>query len=139
MHTINVESDWALSTELGEHLNAFSEQQVGPRKTFRFAISARDDEGALVAGLTGETFWNGLYVHILWVHSTQRRNGYGTALMWQAETIARERGCDVSILSTFSFQAPGFYRKLGYEVFGEVGGLPHNHRRLWLSKQLAPS
>jgi GNAT superfamily N-acetyltransferase len=138
MILINFETDPGVEKELSDRLVDFNEQQVGPRNTLSFVLSVRDDTGKLVAGLTGETFWNALYVHVLWVHAQRRKNGYGKALIGRAEQIARERGCDVSMLSTFSFQAPVFYAKLGYETFGEIANLPPGHRRYWFSKRLIP-
>ena len=139
MLVINLEPDLSLANELSERLNEFNEGQVGPRNTLNFVLSVRDDAETLVAGLTGETFWNALYIHVVWVHAQHRKSGYGTALMERAEQIARARGCDVSMLSTFSFQAPAFYTKRGYQVFGEVADLPSNHRRFWFSKRLTPT
>lgn len=134
---ISFQSDWAFEAELSARLVEFNEAQVGPRNTFRFMLSVRDARGLLVAGLKGETFWNALYVHDLWVATDQRKNGHGSALVGRAEQIARERGCEISILSTFSFQAPRFYESLGYQIFGEVPDLPPGHSRYWLSKRLA--
>lgn len=134
---ITFEPNWTRAAELSARLVEFNEQRVGPRKTLRFMLSVRDDTGLLLAGLTGETFWNALFVHDLWVDADRRRNGHGSALVGRAEQIARERGCEISILSTFSFQAPGFYESLGYRVFGDVADVPPGHRRYWLSKRLA--
>jgi hypothetical protein len=52
-----------------------------------------------------------------------------------AEGRAVERGCHSAWVDTFSFQAPGFYRKLGYEVFGELD-YPPEHKRFFLRKRL---
>jgi GNAT superfamily N-acetyltransferase len=134
---ISFESDWTLDTELGARLVEFNEQRVGPQNALRFMLSVRDDSGRLVAGLKGATFWNALYVHDLWVDADQRKHGHGSALVSHAEQIARERGCEISILSTFSFQAPRFYERLGYHVFGEVTDLPPGHTLYWFSKRLA--
>ena len=40
------------------------------------------------------------------------------------EERATARGCRIFYLETFSFQAPAFYRKLGYESALEVRGFP---------------
>ena len=39
-------------------------------------------------------------------------------------------------LYTFSFQAPGFYRKLGYREFGKLNDFPKGQSRYWLNKAL---
>jgi GNAT superfamily N-acetyltransferase len=53
-----------------------------------------------------------------------RRNvkakGHSSRLIEAAENEAIKRGCKIVDLSTFAFQAPEFYRKNGYEMFGEL-------------------
>jgi hypothetical protein len=53
-----------------------------------------------------------------------------------AEAEARQRGAQHAYLDTFSFQAPGFYKKHGYQVFGELQDFPPGHQRYFLTKQL---
>ena len=100
------------------------------------ALTIRGVDGSLVAGLTGEIFWNAMYVHRLWVSDAHRRRGYGTALLQECEGIARSRSCDISYLSTFSFQAPRFYEARGYVAFGELDNVPPGSKRLWFRKDL---
>jgi GNAT superfamily N-acetyltransferase len=137
MHPITVEaSPIAVAAELDTRLGEFNEEQMGPRNTHNFVLSVRDGTGELVAGLVGETLWNALLVSVLWVHAQHRKTGYGTALMGQAEQIAEERACDVVFLNTMTFQAPGFYSKIGYKVFGELTDAPRGYGRLWFCKRL---
>ena len=96
------------------------------------------DAGAIVAGLAGETYCGWLFVRYLWVSEALRGQGVGRELMAQAESRARDRGCHSAWLDTFSFQAPGFYRKLGYEEFGRLD-YPPDHQRLFLRKRLTPA
>ena len=56
--------------------------------------------------------------------------------MRTAEEVARERGCAGIWLDTFSFQARGFYEKLGYTVFGRIDDYPPGQSRFWLRKHL---
>jgi hypothetical protein len=39
-------------------------------------------------------------------------------------------------LDTFSFQAPEFYKRLGYSEFGRIDGYPENEARLFFVKRL---
>jgi len=48
--------------------------------------------------------------------TARRGRGVGRELMDRAEIRAREGGCHSAWLDTFSFQARGFYEKLGYEA-----------------------
>jgi hypothetical protein len=65
------------------------------------------------------------------------RRGVGRELMAAAETRARKRGCHSAWLDTFSFQARGFYEKLGYEEFGRLDYPPAHHRH-FMRKRLIP-
>jgi hypothetical protein len=52
------------------------------------------------------------------------------------EAEIRRRGCDRVALSTHTFQAPGFYARLGYAECGRTPGYPHGHDDIHLVKQL---
>jgi ribosomal protein S18 acetylase RimI-like enzyme len=54
--------------------------------------------------------------------------------MQRAEDEARRRGCRGAWLDTYSFQARGFYERIGYEVFGVIDDFPPGHSRLFLRK-----
>jgi hypothetical protein len=74
MHAIIVEANpVAVTAELDIRLGQFNEERVGPRHTFNFALSVRDGQGDLVAGLVGETLRNALLVSVLWVHARWSR------------------------------------------------------------------
>ena len=62
--------------------------------------------------------------------------GCGTALLSRAEDIARERGCEVIFLDTYTFQAPGFYRKRGYTALGSMTDAPKGFETMWFAKRL---
>ena len=86
--------------------------------------------------MLGEIYWNWLYIDLLWVKDDLRGRGFGRRLMMIAENEARQQGAKNAYLDTFSFQAPDFYKKLGYEVFGELPDYPVGHQRFFLTKQL---
>ena len=94
------------------------------------------DEARIVAGLAGETYCGWLFVKYLWVSDGLRGRGVGRELMAQAEARARDRGCHSAWLDTFSFQAPGFYRKLGYKQFAQFDNFPPGHKRYGFRKYL---
>ena len=49
---------------------------------------------------------------------------------------ARRRGCARAHLTTYSFQAPGFYEKLGYRIRHIFEGLPEGHSQLTMVKDV---
>jgi GNAT superfamily N-acetyltransferase len=100
------------------------------------ALTVRDPSGAIVAGLSGWTWGGCLAVEYLWVHADWRGKSYGTRLLNAAEAEAVARGCTVAVLDTHSFQAPDFYRRLGYESYGVVDDCPAGHQHIHLRKRL---
>ncbi|MBV9233691.1 MAG: GNAT family N-acetyltransferase, partial [Candidatus Eremiobacteraeota bacterium] len=88
------------------------------------------------AGAHGSTSWEWLFLDWLWVHESLRHLGIGSDLMERAELIARESGCRGVFLSTYSFQAPRFYQRLGYKEFGRLDDMPPGHSRIWFAKRL---
>ena len=75
-------------------------------------------------------------VHTLWVSEAHRKAGHASRLLNAAETEARRRGCKHAFLDTFSFQARGFYQKLGYSEFGRLEEFSGEHDRHYLHKRL---
>jgi GNAT superfamily N-acetyltransferase len=124
------------ANEIRERLLGFNRERVGPFEDVRVVLTVRGAGGELLGGLVGLGFWNGLFIDLVWVDEPARGRGIGSALMRAAESEARKRGWQVCFLSTWTFQAPGFYRKLGYEPFGKLEGMPPGHTRTWFAKWL---
>ncbi|HEX8199797.1 MAG TPA: GNAT family N-acetyltransferase [Isosphaeraceae bacterium] len=118
------------------NLVQFNDSRGDPEHWRQLGVFIRDSSGAILGGLLGFTHWNWLFVSHLWVADTLRGRDYGGELMRRAEAEARRRGCRHAHLDTFSFQARGFYEKLGYEVFGCLADYPPGHSRYFLRKAL---
>lgn len=119
-------------------LSSFNERTVGPANHLPLWLFARDPEGRVQGGLRGRTYWGWCAVDVLAVAEPYRRKGIGSALLSKAEAVAQERGCVGIYLDTVDFQAPEFYRRLGYTEFGRIDGFPPGHLRVWLMKRLPP-
>jgi GNAT superfamily N-acetyltransferase len=119
-------------------LARFNEAQIGhPEDYRRLAILASHPKtGEILGGLWGETMFSHLHVDVLFVPEALRGMGVGRRMMSQAEDEAVRRGCCGAWLDTFSFQARGFYERLGYTVFGTIEDCPPGHSRLFLKKAL---
>lgn len=123
--------------ELEGEIDAFNCAATGFRDGRWLAAFLRDGEGRLRAGLSGHTWGGCCEIRFLWVRESERRAGLGSALLAAAEREARARGCAHVVLSTHSFQAPGFYRRHGYVEVGRADGYPRGHAQLYLRKALA--
>ena len=82
----------------------------------------RTTEGEVIGGAVGRTWGRCVELQQLWVKPEHRGQGLGTRLVRAFERRAAERGCRLCYLETFSFQAPGLYRSLGYEVAATIEG-----------------
>jgi len=119
---------------IDEGLDIFNFAKAGPDNPQDLWIMARDANGRLIGGLKGRSSYAWLFIDWLWVSSETRGQGVGVKLMQKAESAALERQCVVAYVSTFSFQAPNFYRRIGYEDFGRIDGFPAGHACIWLKK-----
>jgi len=99
-------------------------------------ILVREQPDGIVAGLHGWTWGACCEIKTLWVHERWRKRGLGTCLMVAAENEARARGATQIVLSTHSFQAPDFYRRLGFEPVGRIENHPVGHESIHLRKRL---
>ena len=131
---IEDEPDAATCRLIDEGLDRYNAAKAGPDNAQDLWIIARDEQGAPQGGLKGRTFYRWLFIDWLWVSPDTRSGGVGDQLMDKAETAARERGCLGAYVDTFSFQAPAFYERRGYEEFGRIDDLPPGHACIWLKK-----
>ena len=117
-------------------LRAYNERMAGPAHSEPLAILLRDEDGNSVGGLWGRSGYDWLFIEYLAVPEALRGQRMGSALIAEAERVARARGCCGVWLDTFAFQARGFYEKLGFSVFGTLEDHPRGSRRYFLSKRL---
>jgi GNAT superfamily N-acetyltransferase len=99
-------------------------------------IFIRDDEETLIGGVSAWLWGTTLEVNFLWLSESLRGQGIGQQLMAQIEKAAVERGARQAVLSTFSFQAPDFYDKLGYEILATIDDMGNDHKKFYLRKYL---
>jgi GNAT superfamily N-acetyltransferase len=91
----------------------------------------------IVGGICGNTWGGTCEVRQFWVEESHRRRGLGTKLFQAAEREARRRGCTQIVLMTFSFQAPAFYERHGFEAIATIDDHPRGHRNLLMRKRLS--
>jgi GNAT superfamily N-acetyltransferase len=117
-------------------LHAFNQEMGGPYDREPVTVLARDTNETVRGGLLGLTYWNWLFIDWLWLARDARGQGLGSELLQRAEDIARRRGCTDAYTDTFSFQAPGFWERNGYQEFGRLDHMPRGHARVWFRKTL---
>ena len=123
--------------EIHRQLRAFNRAHREKSEDVPLGVFYEDESGVKKGGLTGETFGNWLCVKYLWVSEELRGQGIGSALLRKAEEEAIRRGAKYAFLDTFSFQAPDFYRKHGYEEVFHLFQYPYTGERYYFIKTLA--
>ena len=119
-----------------DSLAKFNDERVGADGHTPLNIVEYDEDGNIIGGILGGTYWGWMYVDILWVREDHRRNGIGSRLLAEAEKEAVRRGCHHVHLDTMSWQAPDFYKKHGYEVIGILPDIPDGNQKFLLMKAL---
>lgn len=96
----------------------------------------KDESDQVVGGLFCETWLYGLYLEVFWISDQYRNKGYGKIMITEAERLGRELGCIFAHTSTFSYQSPEFYKRMGYEVFAVNDEYPEDIQQFFLKKKL---
>lgn len=116
--------DSELDSRLSKELDAYNFAAVGESNLEEFTVKVEDTAGELVAGLSGWTWGTCAGIGMVWVREDSRQEGLGGRMLEATEDLARERGCRQLLVSSFTFQAPEFYRRHGYTEFARSEGLP---------------
>lgn len=101
-----------------EGLKENNRRITGRPEPQEFSWVIRTEDGAVVGGLNAIVHWDMLLIHQLWLDESLRGKGMGRELMLKAHAEGLKRGATKALLDTNDWQAPGFYEKLGYTVFG---------------------
>ena len=116
-----------------------------PKETSeRFGFVAMEGErfvgtssGLAYCRTTGYSDW--FYITDLFVDKAFRGQGHGAELLQELEQKVASLGIGHCWTWTAGYEAPGFYKKQGYEVFCEMDNwYSSGHSRVGLRKTLSP-
>jgi ribosomal protein S18 acetylase RimI-like enzyme len=125
-----------IATFLADRIYEFNADATGLRDGDVFAATIKDDAGAIVAGVNGHTWGGCCHIANLWVRRSLRGWGLGARLVAAVESHARSKGCTQIVLSSHTFQAPEYYRKLGFVEQARIPGYPNGHADIHFLKFL---
>ena len=112
---VNEEND-AIGDFIHEGFTAYGKQRGVTLNYDEFCFTAEDGDGKIIGVITGRAYYNEVHIGDLIVDERHRGTGLGSRLVRAAEDAYRDKGYDVVTLTTFGFQAPEFYKKLGYGI-----------------------
>jgi len=99
-------------------------------------IFIRNQQNAVVGGVTANCFDGWMYIATLWVEKSLRNLRYSTRLMHLLEDEAIHSGCSHAHVDTYSFEAKPFYERLGYESFATLKDYPKGHCKYFLTSDV---
>jgi len=122
---------------VGGFLSAYNRAAMAGLNNRHFVeILAKNEKEEVIGGLYAIANWGWLYVDWLVIDEDYRHKGIGRELLRQAEEKALELNVPKVRLNTFEFQAPDFYKKLGYKVVAIEEGFPEGFKTYYLQKIL---
>ena len=120
-------------------LSEFNREATGISDHRPLAVVVQDPStGETLGGAVGRTSLGLLFVDIFYLPQRLRGSGLGRRVLAMAEEEGRKRGCRAGMLYTISFQAPGFYQRHGWRIFGEIPCDPPGTSRIFMTKDLLP-
>ena len=129
--------DPADTAVIQEGLRAYNTSKAGRDDSRPLAVFVTDPEtGKVLGGLYGGSYLGQLRVDRFFLPEELRRDRIGSRLLTLAEEEARRRGCTRVTLNTMEIQAPGFYRKQGYEAAATLDCAPPGVTRYLMTKRL---
>jgi GNAT superfamily N-acetyltransferase len=130
-------ADARVEKVVGEGLRRYNAEQSGIDDSRPLAVVVSDpDTNEVLGGITGRTSLGLLFIDLVFLPDELRGGGLGSRILELAEAEGRRRGCRAALLYTISFQAPRFYERHGWRVFGEIACDPPGTSRIFMTKAL---
>ncbi len=130
-------ADARVEKVVGEGLRRYNAEQSGVDDSRSLAVVVSDpDTNEILGGITGRTSLGLLFIDLVFLPDELRGGGLGSRILKLAEDEGRRRGCRAAMLYTISFQAPRFYERHGWRVFGEIACDPPGTSRIFMTKTL---
>lgn len=108
------ESEDRIGKFINSEFTVFGQESEVTLNYEEFCFIAEDDEGQIIGAITGRAYYNEVHIGDLIIDKGHRRSGIGKMLVEEVEKTYTGRGYEKLTLTTFGFQAPGFYEKLGF-------------------------
>ena len=135
MYQLQADHSDALSSILRSKIVEFNADHFDAQR-LPLGYKFTDEQGELVAGISGCVFGNWLMISWLWCSYSARGKGLADKLLTALEQAAIELGATTSQLDTLDFQAKPFYEKRGYSVKYQLNNYPRSGTRYFMEKPL---
>ena len=142
---LKVENDYdSMSSKepIGEHAKVWKEEIHKFRESLDFPTDKIDlqyvvlDGYKFVGGIYGHVQYEYLFINMLFVNKNYRGNRIASKLMHLIEAEAVKRNVVNVYVTTFEFQALGFYQKHGFKVVMTIEDFPKGFQEYTLYKKM---
>jgi len=110
------QTDERIDNFIREVFSVHSEEHQLVSSFKEYCFVAEDDDGNIIGAITGHSLYNEVYISELVVDPGYRGTGLGSKLIGAVEEAFTGKGFDKLTVTTYEFQAPLFYQKLGFRV-----------------------
>jgi len=107
-----------------------------PRETQIYSVLLRNQNNEVKGAVVVSFLYQGMHIDSLWVDESLRNQEWGSKLMKMVEEEAIKRECSIAYTDTFTWQAPEFYKKHGYSIYGELEDFPVGNSLYYFVKKL---
>jgi GNAT superfamily N-acetyltransferase len=129
--------DEQMRAVIANGLDDFNDEVIGYGDRKALAVVIKDAvSGKTVGGALGRSSLGLLFLDLFYLPQSLRGSGLGTQILNAFEEEGRKRGCCSAVLYTLSFQAPQFYERNGWRIFGDIPCHPDGTSRVFLTKLL---
>jgi ribosomal protein S18 acetylase RimI-like enzyme len=112
-----------ISDFIYDSLLRFNEKNLPNLDEKQVAIVLRD-RGGIVGGLTGTLLFKAFAIKLFWLEEGFRNQGFGRRVFDTLEMELNREHVEKVIVDTYTFQAPEFYKKLGFNEVGRYRDYP---------------
>ena len=95
-----------------------------------------EEDSKIAAGIVASAVFDTVEIDYLCVSEEYRGHGYGEQLFNKVEKEAAAKQIKRIILNTYSFQAPAFYKKMGYKQLLKIAPAFKDYDQYYFIKEL---
>ncbi len=110
------ELDDRTGTFINEEFSKYAQKHKVDLNYEDFCFVAQDDNDNILGVITGRAYYNEVHIGDLIIEENCRKQGLGSRLVHVVENEFSGKSYQKITLTTFGFQAPEFYKKLGYQL-----------------------
>ncbi|MFK3588451.1 GNAT family N-acetyltransferase [Lactobacillus sp. 23-2] len=126
-------SSGQVNEKVHQMLQEYNAQYMEDSGDYIFYI---EEDGKIAAGIVATAVFDTVEIDYLCVAEGCRSHGYGLQLLNKVEKEAAAKQIKRIILNTYSFQAPNFYKKLGYKQLFKIAPAFKDYDQYYFIKEL---